>query len=149
MDHKNKNKQPTETSSSIVKQPRRKMRSYSSLVTAAAMVAATSVNPAVSVSAADTCPFKELDFNCEGFKGGDYIGDLTQDYCVKITAIPAGSQGYAPGGKARLFNTQDPNQCDEDLGSPHVDFPGGIGTSSKHCFLSVLASLNLLMSHRR
>ena len=102
------------------------MHSFCRLFATAVMVVATGVN--VAVYAADTCPFKELDFNCEGFKGGDYIGDLTSDYCVKITAIPEGNQGYAPNGMARLFDTQDPNQCDEDLGSPHVDFPGGIGT---------------------
>lgn len=75
----------------------------------------------------EECPVTEMDFNM--LQPGQYIHDeLWDSHGVKITAIPEGTKGYAPGGAVRVFDTTDKDQCDPDLNTPHTDFGGdGVG----------------------
>ena len=79
------------------------------------------------------CPLKVLDFNV--LTPNTYVGDLQAEYGVTVKVTPSGS-GYAPGGKAMVFDTTRPIDAfgcgsasdghgDPDLGAPNRQCPGG------------------------
>jgi uncharacterized Zn-binding protein involved in type VI secretion len=82
----------------------------------------------------EVCVDEVLDFT--DFTTGEYVHDLIRSRGVTVTAIASGSDGYTPGGAARIFDTRYPsgstgqalcaqNEGETTLGSPNLSCPGG------------------------
>lgn len=78
-------------------------------------------------TASSTCQNVILDFETQGngkkLASGDYVSNEWQDmYGIHISVSVNAAGGFAPEGKARLFNTTDPgaiNNGDPELGCPN------------------------------
>ena len=70
----------------------------------------------------------EVDFN--EFSSGQYVDQLTSS--LKVTAAGHKEKGYTPGGKARIFDSNNPTGGDKDLGSPNYSCDGpGVGKGGR------------------